>query len=158
MAKGSFAKDVSRFVKGLSSKLTAKALDSIAREMAHLALDLIRRRTRSGKGVKVDGGQASPLKRLSPRYIDYRRANSSKLSAFTSPGRSNLTFTGEMLNSMSVLKKSGGGYLIGFKGRRNERVAERVSNVRPFLNLSADEQERLAKALRRSFDRHMQQR
>ena len=161
--KQTFAKDVSAFVEALRKKVSAQALDAITREIAFLALDLIRRRARSGKGVAKAGGVPRPFKKLSPRYVDYRRRNANRLSAFTTPGKSNVTFTGQMLLSMRLDKRASASYLITFDGKRtdgktNSEVAAHVSKSRPFLNLSKDEQERVRRAFARAFDKHVSSR
>jgi len=79
------------------------------------------------------------------------------LSEFTTPNKSNLTFSGQMLESMKILKIKKNSVLISPKGRRrksqltNEEVAERVSGKRPFNNLSDLEIKKLIRFYRLNF-------
>jgi hypothetical protein len=87
--------------------------------IAVIAADLIRKRTRLGYGVNEEGAERKRLKALRPSYIDFRKGKvafyTSKLghvypvtrnikkpilSEFTTATRSNLTFTGQLLDSL----------------------------------------------------------
>lgn len=59
--------------------------------------DKVRVRTRLGRGV-----DEQPLEKLSPAYIDYRKylKDKGRLYEQTNPKRSNLTLTGQLLNSL----------------------------------------------------------
>lgn len=115
------------------------------------AIDLIVRRTRKGLGVRRTGDPERPLRGLSQSYVRFRRQNRFRLDATTNPRKSNLTFTGQMLRSMRVknvsdrLVRWGPDRRARRGGLTNEEVAERVSRLRPFNNLSAKEIDRLAK-------------
>jgi len=67
--------------------------------IAVIAADLIRKRTRLGYGVRGEGAERERLKALSPKYVDFRKKNP-RLSEFTTAKRSNLTFTGQLLDSL----------------------------------------------------------
>lgn len=62
--------------------------------------DEIRVRTRLGKDVNNN-----KLKSLDPKYVKKREKHSNKLSKFTTPGRSNLTATGQMLDAIKSIVK-----------------------------------------------------
>jgi hypothetical protein len=122
------------------------------------AIEIIVTRTRSGKGVKKTGAAQNKLKRLSAPYIAYRRTK--KLDATTSPGKSNLTFSGQLLRSMRVKeatnrrvrwgpnrKLRGGTGAFRSGGLTNEQLGEIVSRERPFNFLSKREITKLAKVL-----------
>jgi|LakMenEpi03Aug12_release.lakeMendotaPanAssembly.Ray.scaffolds.fasta_scaffold259405_1 hypothetical protein len=145
-----FLKDLAKFDKKLKKILDEasgpKALDFLG----NIAADIIRKRTRKGFGVKKNGGRLEVLDKLSRSYIKFRRRNSSRLSAFTSPGKSNLTFTGEMLNGL-ISKRSGKSVTITFDSSRNRKVAGYVSVKRPFLFLSIDEIGQLVKTYDKYF-------
>ena len=59
--------------------------------------ETIRRRTATGKGVSEKKLKA--LKKLSPRYVKFRKTYPN-LSTETTPKKSNLTLTGDMLSKM----------------------------------------------------------
>ncbi len=83
-------KGVSKFVKEIRSLVTGKAKDAISETAARTGAQLIQRRTRAGQSVAEDGGAPYNMKRLSPSYIEFRKTQ--RLSPWTSPGKSNLTF------------------------------------------------------------------
>ena len=143
-----FEKGVADFTKKLKSIIKeaskGKGLDIIG----NIVIDIIRKRTRSGQGVQ--GGRKTKLKPLSKKYIAFRRRNSGRLSPFASPGKSNLTFTGQMLNGL-VKKKVPGGVIITFDSARNKKVAGFVSDARPFMDLANDEVDQVTKTFKKYF-------
>lgn len=126
------------------------------------ASELVVKRTRQGRGVnRADGGgNTSPLKQLTERYINYRKQNRFRLHPDTSPGKSNLTFSGQMLDSFTVRQTSKGRVFIGPGGRRsgggptNAQVGQFViEQGRVFNNLSRGEIRELAKFYQATFPR-----
>ena len=79
---------IEKILKGAQS---ARTMDRVAKRAAKLIKD----RTRRGRGV--DGRK---LKRLKESTIKNRRRAKGKLSPKTSPEKSNLTFTGQMLDAI----------------------------------------------------------
>ena len=123
-------------------------------QIAEKIIDIIVKRTKSGKGVsddKVEDPALIKLASLSSGYIEYRKKV--KLGSFGSPSKSNLTLTGQMLDSL-IYKIVNNGILIdvantkrkkaigsGYVKQTNQEVAGYVSeNGRPFLALSPGEQ------------------
>jgi hypothetical protein len=101
--------------------------------------------TKSGKGV--EGETATTLTALSPMYIQYRRkkAKSRGFTAgrFFNPSKSNLTFTGQMLESLDVDARQNFVKVYVRDTKRNDSrltnsfVAEKVAeNGRPFMGLT----------------------
>lgn len=137
------------------------------REAGEFAVERIKTRTRLGRGVDKTGGESVPLKPLSQSYRDARRGKVAfftdedgvvhpykpksppKLSPLTSPGRSNLTFSGQMLDALRVISVATGRAVLGWTSTRkreggralmtNEEIASFVSKERPFFNLSGPE-------------------
>jgi hypothetical protein len=106
--------------------------------------EIIKVRTRLGYGVSRQGGKREELNSLSKKYTRYRRKNRRLLSSSTRPNKSNLTFTGQMLDSITF--KAGRGKLrVEPSGRRrdgltNLKLAEHVTDKgRPFFLLSDNE-------------------
>jgi len=86
---------VNRFVKAGQSK---ELLDKVGKE----AVSQVVKRTRLGQGVRPPGGGAAskllPLKDITKKY---RSRYSNNLSPFTRDSRSNLTATGQLLDSIT---------------------------------------------------------
>lgn len=136
------SKEIKRSV---TDGLSARAM----RRIGQFMLVLITERTRRGKGVRRVGGPQVPLRRLSRSYVAQRR-KSRLLDSTTTPGKSNLTFTGIMLRSMTVIRAENFQVSVGPNrrtrrgGLTNQELGEIVSRVRPFNNLSKRELERVA--------------
>lgn len=150
-------------------KLTRKIADSLKmtvdaqfmKEIGDEAVRLIYTRTKLGYGVNSQGGPRQKLLPLSQNYINYRK-KSGKLDQSTGPRKSNLTFTGQLLNSIKV-KKSGVLWVgpIGYRndGLSNEEVANRVTAAgRPFMFLSNLELGKLKRFASNNFDSVFKQR
>lgn len=136
--------------------------------------EMVRIRTRVGFGVDVTGGSKHPMKPLSPGYIEQRqkmqsgaasRSNSKSLKGHakrdavhaagglypeTTPSKSNLTRTGQMLNSVDVKSVGTGRVTVGPTGSRsdsehsNAQIAEfQEAKGRSFNKLSDIELKRL---------------
>lgn len=143
--------------------------DKMLRDWAEIIRDTIYKRTKSGKGLttdKLDVGEAS-LKRLekltSKAYKELRARK--VLGPYGKPMFSNLTFTGEMLESMRV-KKSGNGYIVEIPDdKRNEgkltnsQVAFYVSeNGRPFFGIAKEELKRIENQIKRQIRQKLRSR
>lgn len=124
----------------------------LLRDIADMTRQIIYDRVKIGKGIDSEENPSNlrSLKPLSRRYVEYRKKIVGKLGRFGSPGRSNLTLTGQMLESM-VGKANKKGIIISIpKTRRrklrpsdqsltNDDVYEFVRKLRPFLALSKGE-------------------
>jgi phage gpG-like protein len=130
-----------RIKKEIGDGLSQRAM----RRIGTVMLVLITRRTREGYGAVRTGAGRKPLKELSGEYI--KRRKRARLDPTTRPSKSNLTFTGQMLRSMSILGTTNTAVLVGPKrsrrkgGLTNFQVAELVSKERPFLFLTDKELE-----------------
>lgn len=138
--------DMSKFKKRLEEAIrdveSPESMAAIGKEVA----DRIRKRTRLGRGVAETNGEATPLKPLSTKYKELRKEV--ELSSQTSPGKSNLTRTGQLLDGLKVISAKIGIAIIGWSSQRNRDVAANVSATRPFLNLSKPEMNAVAKIFR----------
>lgn len=137
--------ELRRFVRDLKRGTDSWTSKKNMRLIAERAIQLIVRRTQKGFGVKNNNGQEIPLKALSSVYIEQRKRQRKLLDGTTSPIKSNLTFTGQMLRSMTVKEITNKSVSIGPNKRRrkggltNEQIAEYVQKERPFNNLSFKE-------------------
>lgn len=114
-------------LKGATRK---KTLDEVGKLMA----DRIRLRTRLGKGVsQPTGGSPKPLAKLAPSTVR-GRASFKGLSGDTTPSKSNLTRTGELLDSITH-KVEDNGFILYLEGQHesglsNDKLAEYLSEGR----------------------------
>lgn len=130
--------------------------------LAKQAREIIYRRVKSGYGVSKDSvtdPSKQRLAKLSKNYVIKRRnlAGSSKgkrkntapkiqVGYAFSPGRSNLTLTGQLLEAIEYKVDRYGFQLYISSNKRkdstisNEQLAEYVSEKRPFFALTTDEQ------------------
>lgn len=113
------------------------------RDIGVFANNLIRVRTRLGYGVAASGAKRKKLAPLYEGYVNWRRgaAKSGDLSTNTTPKKSNLTFTGQLLDSTGLIITKDKRVSIGPRGRRsdggsNEEIGAKVSKTRPWNNLS----------------------
>ena len=111
---------------------------------------IIRIRTRLGKGVD-EGGSITKLDKLSDAYVKVRAK--SKLHKDTKTKKSNLTFTGQMLDSIKG-ERRGMLFIFGFKGNRadgkitNDKLAQyNREKGRPFFKLSKSEESGLRRKI-----------
>lgn len=156
MAK-SAKNDLTKILKKITDSFKDAVNPRTLKDLANEAIRLIVVRTRLGYGVKRELGSRAKLKSLSDRYVSYRLKNPRKLSTLTTARRSNLTFSGQMLDSMKVIRSQRGQVVIGPSGRRNDGhnnadIARWVTEQgRPFNNLSELEFNQLLRFYRRQF-------
>lgn len=132
-----------------------------ARSLGQFAIDIIVKRTRLGYGVAKQFGTKQRLRGLSARYVKYRTTFPG-LSSTTTPSRSNLTLTGQMLASMKLIKTqtSSGQTVIRFgptgtrpkTGKTNLEVASfQESQGRVFNRVSQLEFQQILRFYRKNF-------
>lgn len=146
----------------LLKAINERAFDKIfMKSLGEDAKDLIYKRTKSGIGVsslKAENPTERKLIPLSENYIEFRKTVN--LGRFGSPRRSNLTFTGQMLDSLEVkaqrfnftvfVPEKQRSSLFDTDGMTNAAVARDVQKKRPFLALTVKEQ----RILQRKIDQH----
>lgn len=124
--------------KAIRDSIKSETLLKIAKDLP----ERIKVRTRLGYGVDETGGPRQKLKDTkasTKRRKEYKK-RAGDLSDQTTPKRSNLTDTGELLDSLVAESPKDGELTIKSKGARNEKVARYVTEGgRPFLNLSKPE-------------------
>lgn len=131
-----------RALKDASSK---SQLETLGQE----AKALIQKRTRLGGGVESSLGPRTQLKKLSEPYKKQRRKlkRDSKLSDTTTPAKSNLTQTGQMIESIDV-NVSNGKVSLFFSNTKAKLKAKWVQDGgRGFFNISKPEFNQLQKNL-----------
>ena len=123
------------------SKAMSKATDAKSmRKYGETVVDVVVARTRyKGQGVAFNGGRVKKLKNVTPEYADQRTKLPRHPDAAT--GRnSNLTQTGEMLDSLTVTKATKKQVAVGWKDKDEREKAGYVEAAgRPFLNLTSRE-------------------
>lgn len=126
-------------IKALMKKLS-KVRDEVIKDIEEVgdeAANLIRKRTKLGYGVSEQGGKKKKLTPLSENYI--KRRKSFKLGE-TTPKRSNLTLSGQMLDDLHAKKKKDNSVEITFKSEEAKDKAKwNTDKGRPFNFLSSSE-------------------
>lgn len=130
-------RSLQKFLKKQTSK---KNLKLVGQEGVKI---LIERTQGKGQGVEELGGRKQKLKPLA-KSTKKRRKSFKGLSPNTTPGRSNLTFTGKLMESISFNTRVKS-LRFRITGNKNKKIAEYVSKDRPFFNFSKME---LSKLLR----------
>lgn len=148
-------------MRAIFSNISLKTKQSIsAAQMQHLgefAVNLVVKRTRLGSGVVSANRDKFTLSALSPNYIK-ARGRFAGLSSTTTPSKSNLTRTGQMLASVQVLTVKDGSVTFGPQGARsdssftNDQIAAfQAAKGRPFNNVSRLESQQILREFRRTF-------
>lgn len=144
--------------KSLEALITQQTLGPIAIELKNI----IQRRTRLGSGVEESGQPKVPLAPLATSTKQSRKYKKGlgKLSELTTPNKSNLTETSQMLGSLRGYAKknaTSGTMEIKPTGDRNKKLSAIHTlggpNLpkRPFLNLSAQDIKQLTAVLQDKF-------
>jgi hypothetical protein len=134
----------------LKMKVTQKLLDGgefdfIIKEVS----TQIQKRTRLGKGVN-DSGELKTLNKLSDKYVNQRKKL--QLDSRTTPKKSNLTRTGQMLDAIQGIR-NGSLFTFSFKesrddGEKNSDVAKWAREKgRRFFDLSKSERVGLSRKI-----------
>lgn len=125
-------KQLERVLKDITDKQILKQLGEFIVEM------LVDRVRGQGQGVKQEDGNRTDLSPLSPGYIR-QRARDRSLHPETSPERSNLTRTGEMLDSLRYRIKDGRVEIYVAGGNKVVNKAIYTNESRPWVNLGRAE-------------------
>ena len=102
----------------IKDAFSKKLMKDLGKEMA----DRIRVRTRTGKGVDSMGADAKPLKRLKDSYRKVRKNSPDLNRSLTSNVKSNLTFTGQLLDSIQGDAINERQFIITLKENRNDGI------------------------------------
>jgi hypothetical protein len=123
-------------------------------EIGKMTADQIKTRTRLGKGVPQSEGPFQQLKPLSSATIGIRtdKKKKGKLNPLTTPKKSNLTETGELLDSLKY-QSSNTEVRIYIEGPENQKKAnDQVAQGRKFMNLSKTEVREIIKYLQKKIE------
>lgn len=135
----------------------------MAADIGDFAADQIVKRTRLGTGVRTDGGPEGKFIPLADSTYTTRKKKKRELSSKTRPKKSNLTFSGKMLDSIISKVKGSGKILIQFKNARYDNGksvndvasyhdklgASRSKVLRPFFNLSIKDKKKVLTYIRK---------
>ncbi len=133
--------------------------DSLLETLGERAVDLIRKRTRLGYGVTSDEKLGATQQKLdgltaSTKEKRARLAEQGRLSSETTPAKSNLTETGELLNSIRF-RIQGRRLEVFIDGTDNNIIAYEVSKQRPFFTLTQPEVSRLAAIIEQAIQNYI---
>lgn len=149
----------------LSKSVDESIIDKPAmKSLGEAIAEIVRVRTRLGYGVRGNNEKREKLKPLSAIYVQYRKDNRASLSGLTRFKKSNLTFTGELLDSVKPLRVKEGEVRVGPSGVRsgglkNIDLGTYVSQKgRPFLNLSDNELKQLSRILDEGLNKSLKRR
>ena len=129
----------------------------VMRILGREATRLIKKRTRLGYGVEKSGAAKKPLKALDvdgdPSYVEQRRRGLVPMNKkYTKHNKSNLTLTGDMLNSLRE-KVSKQKITITPRGKNNiDKTRWAEASGRKYLHLSKQEIRQLNQKLERMID------
>ncbi len=162
------AKTMDQFIrdldKGVKGSFTKKAMTA----WGLFAIATIVGRSREGRGVSRTGGRERNFLPLSdpppPKssYVRYRERNRHLLHKSTTPRKSNITFTGKMLDSMKIKEVTrnrvtwGPGNQRRKGGVTNAQIAEYLADGgRPFNFLSKKDIDKLVKVVDKAIQRKL---
>lgn len=157
MATKSGVKSMEQIVANLKAAVNESRRPDIFKHLGEFSIKLITRRTRLGYGVDEFLAPKRRLKPLSEKYVKQR--SKSRLSSFTSPKRSNLTRSAQMIDSLKIIRQTKSSVVIGPTGNRkedstitNQEIAQyNAENGRSFMQLSDLEYAQVFREYRRKF-------
>jgi phage gpG-like protein len=123
-------------------KLSKTTIDKeLMDEIASKTTKNVQTRTRKGFGVDTDGSKATKLEGLSESYKKQRKRlrKQGKLDSTTSPSKSNLTKSGDMLKDITykTTENTATIFIGNNKGVKKAKYQDKVG--RKFMNLSKNE-------------------
>lgn len=130
-------------------KAIAKSLNKGSmQDLGELVVDTIVARTRyKGQGVDKSGGRADKLDRVSDKYAAWRKKQKRHPDAAKGK-KSNLTFSGDMLDSVAVTSAKQRTFEVGFNDDDEAKKAKgNAERGRPFLHLTGREINLITKEL-----------
>lgn len=133
---GEALKQFEKNLKEIQTKLLTNP--DIWDKVGKFAVNLIQKRTRLGYGVSAPGEVKQALKPLSPGYVKWRKKH--RPPGPTTPQKSNLTYTGDMLEDIGYRIINGHDIEIFMTtDESNKKAAWNQQNGRPFLYISDTE-------------------
>lgn len=125
----------------LRTLLSGIVKKSVMLEIAEQAKSLVVERTSRGFGVKAPEGKAERLKGLSDSYKKKRRRLKAqgRLSGQTTPTKSNLTQTRQMLDSVDARASEARAEVFLNNERARDKAELQANDGREFMNLSKTE-------------------
>lgn len=153
------AEEKLRKIKKVLSKMPEDDYDFLIKKI----IEQIRKRTKAGKGLSSSGKDLEKLKALSDSYKELRKKKRSKLGDKATPGKSNLTASGKMLDSMKGRKKKGPSLEFELKGTTKGLGSKSVSTDkvasyqedqgRKFFGLSESEERGIQREIRKILEK-----
>lgn len=118
-------------------------------EYGKLAIGAIVHRTRNkGQGLNDNGGTPHKLKQVTEKYAAQRKKMKGKHSKAAGGRASNLTLTGDMLDTLVVIESKDKEVELGwFDEKQEDKAAGNEARGRVFLNLSTKEIKLISKKL-----------
>lgn len=142
--------DINDFKKDMDKLLKAFKNKALMDKIGKFTVDLIRKRTLLGYGVADQGGKKEKLKALSAGYKKWRKKNPPP--GPSSPAKSNLTYTGDMLRAIDYNVKSDSLTIGIFDENEAEKAFYNMLMDREFLNLSGAEIQQVRDYIQKILD------
>lgn len=145
--------NINKFKKRTEKQLNKVLSKDNLKQLGTLALKIIRDRSRRGFGIV--SGKLQKFPSLSPKYVDQRRR--SRLSPFTNPKKSNITFSGRLLAGLRVKNGRPGQVIVEPSGTSRNGVSNKliakhlIKKNRVFLDITKKELDQIIKLLRTKF-------
>ena len=99
---------------------------------------------RTARGVGLNGA----FKRYNKSYRDFRSAKGRST-------KTDLNFSGRMLSSMDVERRSTNKVIVGFKRKEEEKKAKFNQKTRPFFGVKTSEMGQIETAFKTTFERNI---
>lgn len=130
-------KDLNKFKKDAEKTLFKITNATQMKKLGQITIGIIKKRTRNtGRGVHKPEGNRVKLKKVTPKYAEWRKKQKDKHPRAARGLKSNLTLTGAMLDKMAITKANKKKLVIGHKDKLNQRKsAAQHEQGRAFLFL-----------------------
>ena len=161
MKASDYQREFDKIIKSFQKKIKLRRF--LGPIFKKLEIDIVRR-TRLGFGARKWGGPKGKFLPLTEKYKKFRRKSSDLDTSRGSAGRSNLTFTGQMLKAFRIRFVKTGLMEIGFNETRNDDKTNseiagyhegKGRKLRPFINPSVQEVKRFRQDIKRSLKKEI---
>jgi len=145
------ANDIKKVNKNLKKVLFDITNKKQMKKLGNLTIGLVHDRVRNkGKGIARPEGNRRTLKKVTEKYALWRAKQDNKHSQAATGRKSNLTFTGDMLDDMQLVELDKNHFKIGYGNDENQDKSDHQhAQGRQFLYLGKSE----LKLLKDAYDK-----
>lgn len=135
MAKrGRPKKELNRLVEVMFLAVQKGLRKEVMREIGEEVIAAVVKRSRNGLGVKKPAGKEKPFPKLSKKYKNFRKTFGKLDKKTTTPTKSNITLTGQMLRSVQIIKLADRKMAYGPAGSRLRYKKKKDGSYDPFVD------------------------